>query len=301
MAARIEFDLAQYVANRKGEAAARLREGAAYAYGGDLKVRTALGRLRPVTLAMEAAVRFWHSVGRARMLGNAVKVSERQFPRIHALLDRCAQTLQIDAPALYVSPRLPPLDAQTLGTSDEVAIVLGSGLPDHLNDEELVSVIGAACGHIQNGHTPFLTTLYLLQNAGNLVVRWVAQPAILGLRGWARRAEITCDRASALCTRNVDVSIGTLVKLALGNRQLWSEVNVEEYLQQLDAIQAGPGRFTELLAQNPYLPKRVRALRLFAETTYYRSVVGQPATSEVPGLTKEECDVKVGELLAVLG
>ena len=200
MASRIQFDFARYVAARKGEAASRLREGAAYAYGGDLKVRAALARVRPVTLAMEAGVRFWHSVGKARMLGNAVKVSERQFPRLHGLVERCAQTLQIDPPALYVSPKLQPQEAHALGTSDEAAIVLGSGLPDHLNDEQLVSVIGAACGHIQNGHTPYLTTLYLLQTAGNLVVRWAAQPAILGLRGWARRAEITCDRASAART-----------------------------------------------------------------------------------------------------
>jgi Zn-dependent protease with chaperone function len=301
VALRIEFDFARYVAARKGEAASQLREGAAYAYGGDLKVRSTLNKVRPVTLAMEAAVRFWHSVGRARMLGNAVKVSERQFPRLHGIVDRCAQVLQIDPPALYVSPKLLPQEVQTLGTSDEAAIVLGSGLADHLSDDELASVVGGACGHIQNGHTPYLTTLYLLQTAGNLVVRWVAQPAILGLRGWARRAEITCDRASALCTRNVDITVGTLVKQALGAYKLFSEVDVDEYLRQLDELQSGPGRFQELLAVNPYLPKRVRALRLFAETTYFRSVVGVKPTSETPGLTREECDVKVGELLAVLG
>ena len=72
------------------------------------KVRSTLNKVRPVTLAMEAAVRFWHSVGRARMLGNAVKVSERQFPRLHGIVDRCAQVLQIDPPALYVSPKLLP-------------------------------------------------------------------------------------------------------------------------------------------------------------------------------------------------
>ena len=54
---------------------------------------------------MEAAVRFWHSVGKNRLLGNAVRVSERQFPELHALVERCAEALQIDPPALYVSPK----------------------------------------------------------------------------------------------------------------------------------------------------------------------------------------------------
>jgi Zn-dependent protease with chaperone function len=164
-----------------------------------------------------------------------------------------------------------------------------------------VSVIGHGCGHIQNNHTAYLTTLYMLEKAGSFVVRWAARPAVLGLRSWARRAEITCDRASLLCTRSLDTTIITLVKRALANRKLWDEVNVDEYLRQLDESQAGPGRFEELLAANPYLPKRVKALRLFAETTYFRSVIGVAATSEVPGTTKEECDAQVSELLAVLG
>ena len=154
--------------------------------------------------------------------------------------------------------------------------------------------------HPEQPHV-YLTALYLLDTAGNLVVRWAARPAVIGLRSWARRAEITCDRASLICTRNLDVSIAAMVKLALGSRQLFSEVNLEEYLRQLDETQAGPGRFHELLATNPYLPKRVKALRLFAETTFYRSVIGQKPSADVPGLTKEECDAEVGKLLQVLG
>jgi Zn-dependent protease with chaperone function len=299
--ARIDFSFADYVANRKGEAAARLREGATYAYGGDLKVRSTLDRVRPVTMAMESAVRFWHSVGKNRLLGNAIRVGERQFPEVNALLTRCVEALQIDRPVLYISPSIGPLEAHALGTSDEAAIVLGSGLRDNFTDEELVSIIGHACGHIQNNHTPYLTTLYLLDRAGSFVVRWAARPAVIGLRGWARRAEITCDRAGLIASRSLDVSITAMVKRALGSRRLFSEVNVDEYLQQLDQSQGGPGRYQELLADNPYLPKRVKALRLFAETTFYRSVIGQAATPEQPGITREACDAQVGELLQVLG
>ena len=113
LAARIDFSFADFVASRKGEAAARLREGAAYAYGGDLKVRAALDRVRPVTLAIEAAIRFWHSVGKNRLLGNAVRVGDRQFPDLQALLDRCVDALQIDRPVLYISPDDPVAQRRT--------------------------------------------------------------------------------------------------------------------------------------------------------------------------------------------
>ena len=94
----IDLSFARYVAARKGEVAARTREGAAYAYAGDIKVRAALDRVRPVTLAVEASVRLWQSVEKARMLGTSVKVTGKQFPRIAKLAETCAETLRIPVP-----------------------------------------------------------------------------------------------------------------------------------------------------------------------------------------------------------
>jgi Zn-dependent protease with chaperone function len=127
---------------------------------------------------------------------------------------------------------------------------------------------------------------------------WSVKPAVLALNAWARRAEITCDRAGLICTGDLDVSIGCLVKLAIGSQKLYSEVKLDEYLAQLDEAQKGIGRFDELGRRHPYLPKRVAALRLFAETAYFKGLKGE---ANAPGGTsKQECDAKVGELLAVL-
>jgi len=305
--AKIDLSFADYVAARKGAAQTRAREGAAYAYAGDLKVRQALNKIRPVTLAAEATVRFWQTVERSRMLGTSVKVTEKQFPNLHKLAVRCAETLQIAVPTLYVSPNIGALNAHTFGTTDEAYIVLNAALVDHLSEIELLDVIGHECGHIQNDHAVYLTTLYFLNNMGGMLLQWGARPAVLALKAWARRAEITCDRTGLLCTRDLDASIGCLVKLALGSKKLYAEINLEEYLRQMEESR-GPGRFDELGRSHPYLPKRVAALRLFAQTTYYKSASwakGKDATAPaepeaVAGLSKEECDAKVAELLSVL-
>lgn len=295
----IDLSFSRYVAARKSEAQARAREGAAYAYGGDLRVRSAIDKLRPVALALEASVRFWHAVGKNDLLARAVKVSERQFPKVHALVRRAADALQVPEPAVYVSPQIFTLEARTFGSSDEQFVLLGTPLIDQMSDDELLFVIGRECGQIQNGHTTYMTALHFLTTSGSMILRWGARPAVIALRGWARRAQITCDRAGLLCARSLDAAISALVKCNVGSKHLYSEIDVDEYLRELDATTRGHGRFGELLATNPYLPKRVEALRLFAETTYYRSVVqsGDPAT----GLSKDDCDVKVGALLAVLG
>ncbi len=61
---------------------------------------------------------------------------------------------------------------------------------------------------------------------------------------------------------------------------------------------------------HPYLPKRVAALRLFAQTHYYRSMLGLPADGTAatspsspplpPALSKEECDAKVADILSII-
>jgi Zn-dependent protease with chaperone function len=301
----IDLSFARYVAARKGEASTRSREGAAYAYAGDIKVRAALDRVRPVTLAVEATVRLWQSVEKTRMLGTSVKVTGKQFPKLAKLAERCADTLRIPVPTLYVSPNIGSLNAHTFGTAEDPYIVVNAALIDHLSEDELLDVIGHECGHIQNNHVVYMTTLHFLRHAANAFLRWSVRPAVLALNAWARRAEITCDRAGLICTRSLDVSIGCLVKLALGSQKLYSDVNLDEYLGQMEEASKGIGRFDELGRSHPYLPKRVTALKLFAETTYFRSLAGTGraagATPEAlpAGTSKEECDARVAELLAV--
>jgi Zn-dependent protease with chaperone function len=297
----IDLSFARYVAARKGEASARTREGAAYAYGGDIKVRSALDRIRPVTLAVEATVRLWQSVEKSRMLGTSVKVTDKQFPRIAKLAAACAERLRIPVPTLYVSPNIGSLNAHTFGTADDPYVVINAALIDHLSEPELLDVIGHECGHIQNNHVVYMTTLHFLRHAANAFLRWSVKPAVLALNGWARRAEITCDRAGLICTRDLDVSINCLVKLALGSRKLYSDVNVDEYLAQLEEVSQGVGKLDELNRTHPYLPKRVQALRLFAQTAYYRGLIGGEGDATSPaGTSKDECDAKVADLIAVL-
>jgi Zn-dependent protease with chaperone function len=298
---QIDLSFPRYVAARKGAADVRAREGSAYAYGGDLKVRATLDRVRPVTLAVEATVRLWQTVEKSRMLGTAVKVTPKQFPRVWKLVETCADTLRIPVPTVYVSPNIGALNAHTFGTADDPCIVINAALIDHLSEPEMLDVIGHECGHIQNNHVVYMTTLHFLKHAANMFLRWSVKPAVLALNAWARRAEITCDRAALLCTRDLDVSIACLVKLALGSRKLYSDINVDEYLAQLEEAGRTVGRFDELMRTHPYLPKRVAALRLFAQTAYYKSVVSKTAVpGAAPGISKDECDTKVAALLTVL-
>jgi Zn-dependent protease with chaperone function len=290
----VDLDFAAYVSRRRGLAEQRARDGAAYAYAGERRVVRTLQLARPVTLAIEATVRLWKTVARADLLGSAVKVTDQQFPRLYAITARSAEVLHIPVPSVYVTAGA-ALNAHTLGTETDAYIVLNSQLVDHLDDRELTFVIGHECGHIQNNHVVLTTALYYLTVAASFYVRWIVQPAVLALKAWARRAEITCDRAGLLCVRDLDVATAAIVKLGLGSLKLYQELDIQEYLKQLDDGRRGLGRMAELFRSHPYLPKRLEALRVFARSDFYQAWIGGPRS----GLPADECDAEVGKILSV--
>jgi Zn-dependent protease with chaperone function len=188
------------------------------------------------------------------------------------------------------------LNAATYGTNDDSFILLHSALIDHLSDEELVSVIGHECGHIHNSHVVYLTALHYLRVMASMFLRWIATPATLALNAWARRAEVTCDRAGLLCTRDLEVSTRALAKLALGSTKLYEQLNLEAFVDQYEEGRQGIGAIAEVMATHPWLPKRVKALRLFAQSRLYREHIGQQG-----GLRMEQVDERVHDIIKILG
>jgi Zn-dependent protease with chaperone function len=173
--------------------------------------------------------------------------------------------------------------------------VVNAELIEQLDDTELLALVGHELGHIQNDHVLYTTALYYLSEAAAMFVRWAVQPAIMTLQAWSRRAEITCDRAALLCARNLDITMTAMVKIALGLDRT-SQIDVPAYIQDLPDTRRGVGRYAELFRTQPYLPKRLQALRRFAESSLYKSFIGQdykgaPSTADV--------DAEVAEILSV--
>jgi Zn-dependent protease with chaperone function len=187
----------------------------------------------------------------------------------------------------------PHLNAATYGTNEESFIMVHSALIDHYSDEELLTVIGHECGHIHNSHVVYLTALHYLTRMAGVFVQWFTEPALIALRAWSRRAEITCDRAGMLCSKNDQVSARALTKLVLGSRKLYEEFNIEAFLDQYEEGKDGIGRYMEVFATHPWLPKRVLAMRVFAESELYRKAAGLGTT----GLSMKDVDDKVQQLL----
>jgi Zn-dependent protease with chaperone function len=294
MAQAPQLDFEAFVARKKAERTSGGAEttGHEYTYTFDRQSRIAFENTKPVALAVDASVRIFKQIGMHQLLGHAVKVSDRQFSRIHGITKLASDTLQIRMPQVFVV-NSPVFNAGTLGTNDDSFIMVHSALVDQYTDEELLTVIGHECGHIHNSHVSYLTALHYLTYMAGMFVPWILQPALVALRTWSRRAEITCDRAGMLVARDQQAAERAITKLAVGSRKLYEEFNLDAFLEQHEEGSHGIGKYMEVFATHPWLPKRVLAMRVFGDSQLFHGALGKPAT----GLTMSEVDSRVAALL----
>ncbi|MBL8678833.1 MAG: M48 family metallopeptidase [Myxococcales bacterium] len=294
MSDSISLDFSSYVTERKsgfvGEYA-----GDRYAFSGDLELQRTMRNFAPIQLAISSAVRLSKGMLAGDLLGKAIKVGPKQFPRIHEMVRHCSHTLGIPEPMVFIQGRVDNMNAMTTGTEKESVIIVHASLIDNMTEDELTFVIGHECGHIQNGHVIYLTTLSILTRVASLFLGPLVQPALIALQTWSRAAEITCDRAGMLCARDARAATTAFSKLAIGSMKLFEQLNVEEFLNQLEEGREGYGRASELLQSHPYIPKRIKAVQLFLESEVYRKPAGLAGGVELAAIDKQ-----VAELVKVL-
>jgi Zn-dependent protease with chaperone function len=201
------------------------------------------------TVLLSLLALYAHGLALGRIRGNAVRVSERQFPLLHRLATAHARRLGLKkAPSIYVMESGGLLNAfatRFLGRdfvviySDVLELALARG------EAAVGFIVGHELGHIWRGH---------------LKHRWLTTPArfvpYLGA-AYSRACEYTCDRAGAHC--QPEGAISGLLVLAAG-KQLHAHVDVREYAGQAVSEQNFWVRRAELMSTHPNLPKRIAAL-----------------------------------------
>lgn len=192
---------------------------------------------------------FAHGLALGRVRGNAVRVSEKQFPLLHRMGNAHARKLGLKTvPTMYVMESGGLLNAfatRFLGRdfvvlyADVLELALAQG------EAAVGFIVGHELAHVWRGH---------LKN------RWLTLPGrlfpYLGA-AYSRACEYTCDRIGAFC--QPEGAITGLLVLAAG-KQLHGHVDVKEYAAQAVSDQGYWIRRAELVSSHPHLPKRVAAL-----------------------------------------
>ncbi len=246
--------------------------------------RAALAALRKIPVFDDILRKLFGFFGerpiRLAFLASSVRVSERQFPRVHDLYRDVLQTL--DAPEdypLFVS-QTPIVNAGAYGMDDPF-IILNSGTVKLLDDEQLSYVMGHEVGHIMSDHVLYRTmTVLLIQLAsmGFPIVGLAARAVLVALLEWSRKSELSSDRAGLLAIQTPQGVMGTMLKMAGGGDS--EEMNLDEFIVQAEEYRESGDvadqvfKVLNLMGQShPFYVLRVAEIRSWIEEGEYDRIL----------------------------
>jgi Zn-dependent protease with chaperone function len=231
---------------------------------------------RLISLGYERALR-------AVALGAGVRLGQEQLPNIWVLHRECFNALDMDrVPDLYMT-QMPIANATTIG-SDRPVVVVNSELVRLLDDNGRRAVLAHEAGHVHSDHVLYQTALIILLRLGGAV----RLPILAGLPlmaiqfallEWFRAAELSCDRAAALVTRDPLAVCRALMVISAGEAA--DQLSLDAFITQaMDYDERGMGleRITRLLQDmsltHPMPVRRVHHLLAWVRSGDYDRIVG---------------------------
>jgi Zn-dependent protease with chaperone function len=218
---------------------------------------------------------------RQAVLGSAVRLGQDQVPRIWVLEREVFHVLDLDdVPDLYLM-QIPEANALTFGSGRPV-IVLNSELVRLLDADALRAVIAHEAAHVLSDHVLYQTALIILVRLGGSALGPLASLPLLAIKTalfeWYRAAELTCDRAAALVTRDPMTMCRALMTIAGG--EAVDELNLDAFMKQgLDYDEKGSGleRLTRLFMHmnitHPMTVRRTHQLLSWVRSGEYDRIV----------------------------
>ncbi|MCB9684193.1 MAG: M48 family metallopeptidase [Alphaproteobacteria bacterium] len=243
---------------------------------------------------------------RAEWVQDGVYAGPHTMPEVYRDVLHAARTLRIAVPPAILAGC--GLRAQgCFGTDDRAFLYLSTFFFEPASEGERRFLAGHLCGHIAAHHVTASTLYAFLVDSNGIrslarkgvgpLLEVVLAPLSVGVRlalsRWHRAATISADRAGLLSCRDLEAAGRALLRMHLGTRP---DVKVEEYLEQLRTHKASPGRWAELLADQPFTHKRLQAMTLFQRSELWTRLTGESVEDPI---SAEELDRRTTELLGV--
>jgi Zn-dependent protease with chaperone function len=224
---------------------------------------------------------------RQAALGTSVRLSEEQLPKIWRLQERAYRTLDVEpTPDLYLTqvPFGNPLaaavpNAFAIGAGQPM-IVVQSSLVRLLDEEQLYAVLAHEAGHVLSDHVLYGTALAILMNLGRLPgLPLPLMPLRAALLEWYRSAELSCDRAAALVTRDPLTICRVLMIMAAGGEAKRLDLDVfmkqaQEYREGGKGISRLSRLLLDLRVTHPMPVRRIHELMDWVSSGEYDRIVG---------------------------
>ncbi|GIJ48947.1 peptidase M48 [Virgisporangium aliadipatigenens] len=256
----------------------------AWEHPADRGALTALRELRGFDEVLKVLNGLWNErAWRLEFLGGAIKVSDRQYPKVYQAFASAAATLDIkELPELYVAPDR-RLNGMCIGMAKPF-IVINHGAVELLDDEELKALLGHELGHLMSGHAVYRTMLTIL-TGWVISLSWLPMGSfalmavVAALREWWRKAELSADRAGLLASQDPGASTRLLMKLAGGGDL--SQIDTTAFLEQAAEYERSGDLRDSLIKlrmvmgrSHPLPVARAAELRKWIDSGQYGAILG---------------------------
>lgn len=253
-----------------------------------------------ISKAMDAMVSFQFGYE----LASSVVIDQKSFPDLYEVLAHCSKTLGIPIPHAVTSNAPGLFNAYTAGTDDYAFINISATLCQLYSKEEASFVIGHECGHIAATHMVYHTAVRLLTSVAlsrlgfGYLAYILRATAGIPLLAWSRRSEVTADRAGLLCCNDINVAERGLLKLITGFADI-ERVDIDDYLRRSKNMEDyhQTSEFQALFTSHPQIPKRIEALRLFANSELYYELSGKSVPEGTVLLNRSELDRRTNQMV----
>jgi Zn-dependent protease with chaperone function len=249
--------------------------------------RAALEALRKIPVLDQVLKKFLElgveRMFRIMLMGQAIHVTPKQCGRVHKLFKEACEILDMHEPDLYLMNHF-TVNAWTFG-AERPFIVIHSQLVDLLDDDELMGVLGHELGHVKAGHVLYRSLAYFLLDligkyiglAGPLV----SMALMISLSDWARKSELTADRAELLVLQDTNAAIRLHMKLAGGSKKVFDQTDVNEFLKQGGAYEdfdySTLNKFYKLMYEmkltHPLPIYRAKEIKTWSEGGQYKEIL----------------------------
>ena len=232
---------------------------------------------------------------RRRLLASALRITDRIIPSLVEQVELVKRITHLEGMEVETYIHNSPYHSASCMHFEDggIFLLISSGLYRELSERELLFVLGHELGHVVYQHHQLPARAVLAQRGA------VNAERALKLMAWARRAEISADRAGLLCCQDLDVAAGALIKLSCGLSNDLLEFDLPGYVSQLEDIETisrTVRAVEDFYSTHPFNPIRVVALTRFWESSTLAEYVGHSPGKE----SDEAVDGRIEELLAFM-
>ena len=236
------------------------------------------------------------------MVASSIPVTEKNYPALNRIVDECVERLGIRRPYVIVTNHMGGINAMAFGSDDEPYVAVTSLMSKIMSEDQMRFVIGHECGHIAMGHMVYHTAATMLGSLSQyipVVGKLVYSGMSIPLNAWARRSEITADRAGLHCCKDPEIAKKTLLQIETAFNSA-EDIDLAAYLETSKRYldRSIVRKVGEYGANHPMTPKRIEALDLFANSELYYEMMGLSAPAEA--LSAAALEKQIEKIVRVL-